>query len=422
MRHTASCSSEPIGFCECGQSGRLTVIANLPGVTTPRRTLVVTQDLGAGGAERQVVHLAVGLAAEGHLVTLLCIGLASLAEREMIERAGVRLVSLGAPSLRQRAMRLPRMIALARREDVVVCSNFDATFWGRVAAIVARRPVIVIEHAVYRTLQTSRAGRPRGRWIALHNRLLDRFTYATVACASAQLPVLRSEGVAESRLVLIPNGVPVGELREQAREQDVAAGRAKLGIAATSLVVIHVARLTALKNQRQTLDTVRELRMGGLDVHALIVGEGEDWDELRAASAGEPWVRMLGGQDRVAPLFALADMAVLPSSAEAMPMVVAESLAIGVPMVATDVGDVGQILRRTGAGIAVPAGDPMAFTAACRVLLADDEERARVTACAQAAGDTFDASIMSRRYGKLITSAALRLPPSGDSGTAPDRS
>jgi glycosyltransferase involved in cell wall biosynthesis len=381
-------------------------------VAAPIRILVVTQSLGPAGAERQVAHLTVGLATQGFEVTLLCIGDAPPLDRAGIERAGARFVSLGAMSPRARARVLPSMIGLARRADVVVCSNWDASFWGRVAAIVARRPVIVVEHAVYRSLQTSASGKPRARWIARSNRLLDPFTYATVACAGAQLPVLRSEGVAERKLVLIPNGVPVAELRAAGRDTEAAdGGRAGLEIAPDALVLVHVARLTALKNQHQTLATARRLRADGLDVQVLLLGDGEDRAALEAESEAEPWVHLLGARDRVAPFLGLADLAVLPSLAEAMPMVVVEALAVGVPLVASDVGDVGEILRRTGAGIAVPAGDGDAFTAACERLLRDPGERARLAACAREAGEGFDASAMSYSYGALLQSAVAGRSP-----------
>jgi glycosyltransferase involved in cell wall biosynthesis len=271
--------------------------------------------------------------------------------------------------------------------------------------------VLVIEHADYRSLQTSLSGKPRARWIAVHNRLLDPFTYATVACAGAQLPVLRSEGVADAKLVLIPNGVPVAELRRAAQDREAAdGGRAGLGIPEDAFVIVHIARLTALKNQRQTLATARELRADGLDVHVLLLGDGEDRAALEADAAGASWAHLLGARDRIAPFLGIADIAVLPSRAEAMPMVVAESLAVGVPMVASDVGDVGEILTRSGAGIAVPAGDGAAFTAACR-RMADAGERRTFAERALAAGDDFDASAMSRRYAALLAGATSGMSP-----------
>jgi glycosyltransferase involved in cell wall biosynthesis len=370
--------------------------------------LLVTQTLGPGGAERQVAHLATGLATLGYPVTLACLGDAP-GDLTPIRAAGARIVELGGLSVKLRARALPRFVRLARGADVVICSSWDATFWGRVGAIAARRPVAVIEHAVYRNLQTSSSGRPRGRWIALHNRLLDPLTYATVACAEAQRAVLRSEGVAERKTVLIPNGVPVARLREASRAGSVT--RAELGIPAGARVVAHVARLTALKNQDQTLATVRALRERLGEVHVLLIGPGEEQERLERATRDEPWAHLLGARDDVPALLALADLAVLPSRAEAMPMVIAETIAVGVPIVGYDVGDVGAILRRTGAGVAVAAGDGEAFTAACAELLSSPALEERLRRAAEAAASEFDALTMAARYGQLAEAAAAGRPP-----------
>lgn len=379
----------------------------MPAVSDPR-LLLITQTLGPGGAERQVAHLAIGLARLGYPVTLGCLGNAPI-DLTPFEREGVRVVTLGALTPRARARAMGRIVALARGADVVICSSWDATFWGRVAAIVARRPAIVVEHAVYRELQTNRHGKSRASWIAWHNRLLDPLTYATVACAQAQIPVLRGEGVAERKVVLIPNGVPVDELRAAAA---TGPSRADLGISDDARVIVHVARLTALKNQRQTIATGRALRERlGADVHVLLVGPGEDQAELEREAADAPWVHLLGARDDVPGLLALGDLAVLPSLAEAMPMVVAEAAAQGVPMVAYDVGDVGAILARTGAGIAVPRGDGDAFTDVCARLLSDDDERRALSEAAYAAADELDAATMARRYGRLAEAAARGLAP-----------
>jgi glycosyltransferase involved in cell wall biosynthesis len=94
-----------------------------------------------------------------------------------------------------------------------------------------------------------------------------------------------------------------------------------------------------------------------------------------------------------------------------MPMAIVEALAVGIPVIANDVGDVGEMLRSTGAGIAVPAQDHPAFTAACARMLTDHELRTQTAARARDAGDTFDAAMMSRRYAALLAGAVARRPP-----------
>jgi glycosyltransferase involved in cell wall biosynthesis len=95
---------------------------------------------------------------------------------------------------------------------------------------------------------------------------------------------------------------------------------------------------------------------------------------------------------------------VLPSSGEALPMVVLEAIAVGTPMVATDVGDVGTVLRATGAGISVPADDAEAFYRACLDVLGDAELRRRLTDSAGGAREHIDAPTMVGRYERLFGS------------------
>jgi L-malate glycosyltransferase len=89
-------------------------------------------------------------------------------------------------------------------------------------------------------------------------------------------------------------------------------------------------------------------------------------------------------------------------------MVVLEAIAVGTPMVATDVGDVGTVLRSTGAGIAVPVDDSEAFFRACADVLRDDDLRRRLGAAAQDAGADIDAATMVRRYERIFRSVLSR--------------
>ena len=106
--------------------------------------------------------------------------------------------------------------------------------------------------------------------------------------------------------------------------------------------------------------------------------------------------------DNVPGLLAISDLAVLPSSGEAMPMAILEAIALGVPVVATDVGDVGSILRQTGAGICVPVDDAEAFSSACHEVLHDQALHERLAAAATAARERIDAETMVRRYEQLF--------------------
>ena len=373
--------------------------------------LLVVHDITMrAGMEVQLAHLAGGLAVAGHRVRLV-----SITSRDDADRREdgppvdprVEVIHLEASTRAAKLAAGRRLARLARGSDLVHCTGWDASLWGRLAGILARRSVIVAEHTPGREHQVSSGGAPRQRMIAAHNRLLDPFTAMTVICAEWQRALMRSEGVAERKLLCIPNGVPVDELRARARAGPT---RAELGIPEDARVVAHVARFAPQKRQLLALETVARLRESLGDVRIVFAGLGPELEKVRAAAAerGADWAMFLGRHPNPVSLFALADLAVLPSSGEALPMVVLEAIAVGTPMVASDVGDVGEVLRRTGAGIAVPADEPEALYRACADVLGDRSLRARLSVSARAARDQVDATTMVSRYERLFADVIKR--------------
>jgi glycosyltransferase involved in cell wall biosynthesis len=375
-----------------------------------QRVLLLIYHVGPAGMEQQLLHLAEGLALDGHDVVVGCFDLNI--DVSSVERSGVRFVKLGSGSRADRLLAVRRIGRLARGRDVVHCTGWDASLWGRVGAILAGRPVLVTDHSPDRGLDVSRDGASRQRVIGWHNRLLDPFTYATVAVAARQLPVLQAEGVRADKVVTIPNGVPVDRLQASA-----AAGptRADLGIPDDAHLVVHVARFEVQKRQALTYDTVKALREELGDVHvAFVGGHGSGLKEeleARIAQDGSTWAHVLGIRRDVPALLALADLAVLPSSAEALPMAVIEAMAMGVPQVATDVGEVGGVLRENGAGLVVDRDDLDGFREACRRALADRELAAELHEGALRGARHFDAREMIDRYTRLFAAAAAGRPP-----------
>jgi glycosyltransferase involved in cell wall biosynthesis len=376
-------------------------------VATGFRCLLVVNRVPAGGAEAQLVQLARGLAARGPRVTLCCIDSCGAANDTLAEE-GIEVVALGAKTRYGRLAAVPRLARLARGCDVVQCTGWDTSLWGRLAAILARRPVIVADHATDRSMQVSPSGAPRARWIASHNRLLDRFTFATVACARCQLPMLADEGVAPEKTVYIPNGISVDE--------EIAAGsgltRADLGLPDPGPLVVQVGRLRREKNPLGGLEVMRQVRAQVPDVQFAFLGDGPMMERVQGAVAESDagsWAHLLGYRADAAAVIALADVMLLPSRADAMPLAVLESMALGVPVVASDVGDVCRTLA--GGGVCVPVDDLEGFRDACVTLLTDTDLRAAAGAAGSERARDFDAPLMVRRYEALFRAACAHASP-----------
>jgi glycosyltransferase involved in cell wall biosynthesis len=365
--------------------------------------LLVVNWLKPGGAEVQLMNLAKGLAESGHEVTLCCMNDAFL-DVEALRDAGVEIVSLHAQTRFARLRAVPRLRRLARKSEIVHCTIWDASLWGRIAAILARRPVVVADHATDRSIHTSAKGASRESWVALHNKLLDPFTFATVSVAATQRAVLLNEGVDPAKIVYIPNGLPIAEMKSAA-----AAGpsRAELGIPDGVPTVIQVGVFREEKNQIGAIEAIDGMRNSGSDAHLILVGDGPTKPEVdkRVAELGaEAWVHFLGMRPDVPAVLPLGDVLVQPSHADAMPLTVLEAMAVGVPVVATAVGDVPAMLAGR-AGLTVPAEDRAALEAALTELLSDPAKRAEMGAAGEEIAAARDASKMIGSYENLFEAA-----------------
>jgi glycosyltransferase involved in cell wall biosynthesis len=209
-----------------------------------------------------------------------------------LERDGVRVIQVAGSSRASRIAAIPKIARLARNYDLVHCTEWDASLWGRMAAVLARRPSVVTEHTLDRGIQMSEAGAARGRAIALHHRLLGPSTYAVVHVAEQQARVLLDEDVPPAKLVHIPNGVPLDHIREVA-----ASGltRSDIGVPEDAKVVAHVARFYAMKRQAWTLEAVRRLREELGRAHARLLAQLPHGRLVRGLAGVDAALRHLPG-------------------------------------------------------------------------------------------------------------------------------
>lgn len=191
-------------------------------------------------------------------------------------------------------------------------------------------------------------------------------------------------GLPRSAIREVRNGVDL----ERFHHGDAAAARLELGLPATGRLVLGIGRLVSGKGFLLAAQALASLPG---DVQLVLVGDGPE----RAAitRAGGARVHCLGAlpPDRVALACRAADVLVLASDREGWPNVITEALASGLPVVATRVGGIPQILGEAPPvwlGALVPPRDVAALAAALRTVTAVAPDRARVAAFAQRYGWT----------------------------------
>ncbi len=171
------------------------------------------------------------------------------------------------------------------------------------------------------------------------------------------------------RIDVIHNGVEVETFERRSASRSLELKR-EFGFAENAPVIVTVSVLRAGKGIDVLLRALRHV-----DAQLLVVGEGP----MRTAwsALADTRVRWAGYRDDVPRLLAGADLFVLPSLDDAFPTVLLEAMAAELPIVATDVGGIPEILDSAAVGVLVPPGDVAALAAAIEGLLRDEERRCR---------------------------------------------
>lgn len=244
---------------------------------------------------------------------------------------------------------LPRLTRLMRRRrvDAVICVGAgDKMFWGRLAARLARVPVVICW--IHSTGWPDRIG-----WA---NRCLGPWTDVYVGVAQAHGRFLIDvERFPAAKVRVIANGVDTDRFHPRPKDAQI---RARLGLPPGPLAGT-VTRLAPEKNLELLLDVAARTRRAVGDAQFLVVGDGPLRETLRKRArqlgVGD-CVHFLGWRSDVAELLAALDVFLLTSHVEANPVSILEALASGVPVVSTHVGSVPETVT-ADSGFLVAPGD-----------------------------------------------------------------
>lgn len=185
----------------------------------------------------------------------------------------------------------------------------------------------------------------------------------------------RGGGLRRGDTTLIPNGIDIECFRPPSPERRRAA-REAVEIAPDALVITTVAVLRQGKGVEPLLSAMQALVRESPSVQVLVVGAGPEGERLRsaAASLGDR-VRFLGARSDVPDILAASDLFVLASEREALPTVILEAMATGLPVIASRVGGIPEALEDGACGLLVPAGEHSALSSALRELISNPELR-----------------------------------------------
>lgn len=333
-----------------------------------RRVLLVINSLARGGAETQLIGLAKALHRNGDDVVVATLrggnDFADEIAREGLEVWAPEHVGDGWPArhLLRLAVRIVRW-----RPQVTVSFLLQATLFVRAVNLLARprRSVASMRNEKLETALRSRIYRA--------SCASDDVIVVNSTSACAALQASRTIPRDERRVAVIYNGVDASGIRARATADPMATRRA-LGVAPEETMVLGVGRLDPQKDWHTLIDAAA---LTGSRTRFVVAGEGHLAEELtrHAADAGvSDRFTFVGLRSDVPDLLAAADCLALSSTHEGTPNIVLEALAMGTPVVATDVGACRELLG-DGAGTIVPVADaPAMGTALSRLPRCDRTE------------------------------------------------
>lgn len=278
----------------------------------------------------------------------------------------------------------------------IVTYNWGAVEWCLLARAGRIAPVLHAEHG-FGPDETCRLLRRRN----LFRRIALAGGVRVVVPSRTLCAIARSHwGVGAQAIRHVPNGIDVADMRRRA------AARAPVFVRDPAACVFGVvAPLVAVKNHAALLRVFARLSQDSGRLRLVLAGDGPERSRLEALSTGlgiRGRVDFLGALDDPAPELARCDVLVAPSLSEQMPYAVLEAMALGKPVVASDVGDIARMVAAENRPLVRPRGDDAGLAAALRELAADPCRRAALGAANLArCRAVHDAARMCTAYGSL---------------------
>jgi glycosyltransferase involved in cell wall biosynthesis len=321
-----------------------------------------------GGTERQVVNLALGIDParfDLHLACLKSSG-ALLAELKTLQvpRPEFRIGRFYNPVTFWQGMRLARYIR-KNRIQIVHSYGFYSNVFTVPAAWLARKTFIIAS-----IRDTGDVLTPAQRWV---QRMVCRLADCVLVNAEAIRDKLVENGYAPAKIIVIRNGITLAKFGKRQKNSLL---RQELSVPLSAPLVVVFSRLNQMKGIQYFLDAAIILAGRFPDVRFLVVGDGENRKQLEEYAGrlglGQRTV-FTGFRSDVPELLSEASVSVLPSLSEGLSNSLLESMASGVPAVATRVGGNPEVIEHEVTGLLVPSRDSAALAAAVGRVLEDKE-------------------------------------------------
>lgn len=299
---------------------------------------------GFGGQEKRILSEIIGLKQRGYSVSLACRQNSTI--RKYAELYGIKTYLLPFSCLYDiRSIFLLVKVLKKERFDIVNTHSSVDSWIGGIAAKIAKVPVLI---------RTRHLDTPCKRDI-LHfiHYLPDMY----ITCGETMRKnLIEKYGFPEDKTVSIPTGISE-EFFNVKRDPDM---KVKYGLDRNSIVITNVGILRRVKGHETTLRAVRSVVKHFPNAKFLLVGEGpyrKTLEDITYTLGVKQYVVFTGFIENIPEVYSFTDVAILSSWSEGIPQSILQAMAAGVPVVATNVGGVPEIVRQEETGLLVNPGD-----------------------------------------------------------------
>ena len=344
------------------------------GVTTKPRVLILIATDAIGGPGKGVFQFLKHFPGEAGEYFLCNFSLKNRPAGQFIEQA--RQNNLNLMLLNQRTAFDPGLVWQARRlvreqgVNLIQTHGYKSNVLGCILRAASRIPWIAFAH-----------GYTDDNWkMRLYNHLdrsVLRYADRVVTVSKATSDLLIRTGVPQAKIRVIYNAVEAPAAGRAATPPEI---RRQHGIAVDQKVIGVIGRLNPEKGQMIFLRAMKIVIGRCPHVKALLIGDGQDRSRLERyclENGLTDHVVFTGYRENVADYYQILDLLVLPSLSEGLPNTVLEAMSFGVPVVATGVGGLPEIIEGEN-GVMVPAGDPQVLATQIIDLLQNDTRRAAI--------------------------------------------
>lgn len=333
--------------------------------------------LGVGGLERIVLNLARSARQSGNRVSIICVErpgeLAVQAEAE-----GAAVVSLNKPPgrLHQYVLRAATLLR-DLSPDILHTHQIGAAWYlGQAARSLGRPPVLHTEHG-------NEFARSKSWWKNLKVRLFIHKTAKFIGqfcCVSDEIAraVTRWRTVPRAMVAVVPNGIPINNLADDALSQSI---RKSLGIPEKALVVGTVGRLVEVKRHDLLIRAMSKVLPATPELHLILVGDGPKRQELVALARElniDQRVHFAGYQTHPELYLRIMDVFALTSRSEGFPVSLLEAWVARLPVICSAVGGIPNVVTAEQDGLLFPSGDEGKLISSLSRLCSDPRLRERL--------------------------------------------